>query len=68
MNIEKKYVDLILVPLEKEIHNLKVNFYIKNFTFNKKLDNEYIENIENLLLQYYKNFETFIDDSLIDKK
>lgn len=61
MDIIKKYTNMIIVPLEKEINHLRTDFYTKKTTFNKNEDKEHLKRMEKLLLEYYRKFEIFID-------
>lgn len=64
MNLNEKYVDLIIRPLEQEVYRLKVSFYINKFNFNKKKYKKQMDEADRLLLEYYRKFENFIKEDI----
>lgn len=64
MNLNEKYVDLIIRPLEQKVYSLKISFYINKFNFNKKKYKRQMDEIDRLLLEYYRKFENFIKEDI----
>lgn len=62
MDLNEKYVDLIIRPLEQEAYRLKISSYINKFSFNKKKYKKQIDKTDRLLLEYYRKFEDFIKE------
>lgn len=61
MDLDLKYCELIIRPLEQEIKKLRNDFYMNKFIINKNKDKEHIDELEKMLFEYYKKFETFIE-------
>ena len=61
MDLNSKYSELIIRPLEQEIKKSRNNFFMNKYTINKNKDKEHIDKLEKLLFEYYKKFETFIE-------
>lgn len=64
MNLLKKYSELIVIPLQEEVKKARLNIYEDKYQFNRKVDIEYLDKMENLLFEYYKKFEIYIDEEL----
>ena len=64
MNLNEKYAKLIIRPLERKNCDLRNDFYMNKFSFNRKKYKKQMEENDKLLLEYYKKFEIFINDNL----
>lgn len=64
MKLIKAYANYILTPLETEVKRLQTKMY-KNKTFsNKEIAKDYWEKFDDLLFNYYKKFETLVDEKI----
>lgn len=64
MKLIKMYSNLIITPLEKEVHRLRIKVYKNKIPWDKNHHKKYLEKTENLLFTYYKKLELFIIDDL----
>jgi len=62
MSLLKMYSELIIIPLQEEVKRARLKVYNNKYCSDRKMDIEYLEKMENLLFEYYKKFETFMDE------
>lgn len=59
MDIINIYFELVIIPLQNEIKTVRRKIYSKKFSFTRKKDMKYLEELEHELEYYFKKLSKF---------